>query len=60
MGARPLASLDSLRFGPLDDPHQRYLVRGVVAGIGDYGNAFGCATVGGEVTFHPRYRRTCS
>ena len=57
MGARPLASLDSLRFGPLDDPHQRYLVRGVVAGIGDYGNAFGCATVGGEVTFHPRYRK---
>ncbi|HTO07610.1 MAG TPA: phosphoribosylformylglycinamidine synthase subunit PurL [Myxococcota bacterium] len=57
MGARPLASLDSLRFGPLDDPHQRYLVRGVVAGVGDYGNAFGCATVGGEVTFHPRYRK---
>ncbi len=56
MGARPLASLDSLRFGPLDDPHQRYLLRGVVAGIGDYGNCFGCATVGGEVTFHPRYR----
>ncbi|HTO53305.1 MAG TPA: phosphoribosylformylglycinamidine synthase subunit PurL [Myxococcota bacterium] len=57
MGARPLATLDSLRFGPLDDPQQRYLVRGVVAGIGDYGNAFGCATVGGEVTFHPRYRK---
>ena len=57
MGARPLASLDTLRFGPLDDPHQRYLVRGVVKGIGDYGNCFGCATVGGEVTFHPRYRK---
>ncbi len=56
MGARPIASLDSLRFGPLDDPHQRFLVRGVVSGIGDYGNCFGCATVGGEVTFHPRYR----
>ncbi len=56
MGARPLASLDSLRFGSLDDAHQRYLVRGVVRGIGDYGNCFGCATVGGEVTFHPRYR----
>jgi len=56
MGARPLASLNSLRFGPLDDPHQRFLVRGVVAGIADYGNCFGCATVGGEVTFHPRYR----
>ncbi|HTO71975.1 MAG TPA: phosphoribosylformylglycinamidine synthase subunit PurL [Myxococcota bacterium] len=57
MGARPLASLDSLRFGSLEDPHQRFLVRGVVAGIADYGNAFGCATVGGEVTFHPRYSR---
>jgi phosphoribosylformylglycinamidine synthase II len=57
MGARPLASLDSLRFGPLDDPQQRYLVRGVVSGVGSYGNCFGCATVGGEVTFHPRYRK---
>jgi phosphoribosylformylglycinamidine synthase len=57
MGARPLASLNSLRFGLLDDPHQRYLLRGVVQGIGDYGNCFGCATVGGEVTFHSRYRR---
>jgi phosphoribosylformylglycinamidine synthase len=57
MGARPLASLDSIRFGPLEDAHQRYLLRGVVKGIGDYGNCFGCATVGGEVTFHPRYRR---
>ena len=57
MGARPLASLDSLRFGPLDDPQQRFLVRGVVSGVGSYGNCFGCATVGGEVTFHPRYRR---
>ena len=57
MGARPLASLDSIRFGPLEDPHQRYLLRGVVKGIGDYGNYFGCATVGGELTFHPRYRR---
>jgi phosphoribosylformylglycinamidine synthase len=56
MGARPLASLDSLRFGPLDEPQQRYLMRGVVRGIGDYGNCFGCATVAGEVTFHPGYR----
>jgi phosphoribosylformylglycinamidine synthase len=55
MGARPLASLDSLRFGELSDPHQRHLVRGVVSGIADYGNCFGCATVGGELTFHPRY-----
>ena len=56
MGARPLASLNSLRFGSLEEPHQRYLMRGVVSGIADYGNCFGCATVGGEVTFHPGYR----
>lgn len=56
MGARPIASLNSIRFGPLDEPQQRYLLRGVVAGISDYGNCFGCATVGGEVTFHPGYR----
>jgi phosphoribosylformylglycinamidine synthase len=56
MGARPLANLNSLRFGPLDEPQQRYLLRGVVSGIADYGNCFGCATVGGEVTFHPGYR----
>jgi phosphoribosylformylglycinamidine synthase len=56
MGARPLASLDSLRFGPLEEPRQRYLLRGVVSGIADYGNCFGCATVGGEVSFHPGYR----
>jgi phosphoribosylformylglycinamidine synthase len=56
MGARPLANLNSLRFGPLDEPLQRFLLRGVVAGIADYGNCFGCATVGGEVTFHEGYR----
>ncbi len=56
MGARPVASLDSLRFGPLDDPKQRYLLRGVVDGIGGYGNAVGVATVGGEAQFHPCYR----
>ncbi len=56
MGARPLASLNSLRFGPLDEARQRYLLRNVVSGIADYGNCFGCATVGGEVTFHPDYR----
>ena len=53
MGARPVASLDSLRFGPLDDEKQRYLLRGVVDGIGSYGNAVGVATVGGEAQFHP-------
>jgi phosphoribosylformylglycinamidine synthase len=56
MGARPVASLDSIRFGPLDDPRQRHLLRGVVEGIGGYGNSVGVATVGGETTFHPCYR----
>jgi phosphoribosylformylglycinamidine synthase len=56
MGARPVASLDSLRFGPLDDPRHRYLLHGVVAGIGGYGNSVGVATVGGETGFHECYR----
>ncbi len=56
MGARPAASLDSIRFGPLDDPLHRRLLRGVVEGIGAYGNCVGVATVGGETTFHPCYR----
>ena len=56
MGARPIASLDSLRFGPLDDPLHQYLLRGVVDGIGGYGNPVGVATVGGETTFHECYR----
>jgi len=55
MGARPIASLDSLRFGSVAHPKTRYLVNGVVAGIGGYGNSFGCPTVGGEVSFHPSY-----
>ena len=56
MGARPVASLDSLRFGPLEDAKQRHLLGGVVEGIGGYGNSVGVATVGGETTFHPCYR----
>jgi phosphoribosylformylglycinamidine synthase len=56
MGARPVASLDSLRFGPLDDPLHQFLLRGVVEGIGGYGNPVGVATVGGEAGFHPCYR----
>jgi phosphoribosylformylglycinamidine synthase len=56
MGARPIASLDSLRFGPLDDPKHQHLLRGVVEGIGGYGNAVGVATVGGETGFHECYR----
>jgi phosphoribosylformylglycinamidine synthase subunit PurL len=55
MGARPLAILDSLRFGPLDLPRNRYLFHGVVAGIGGYGNCFGCPTVGGEIYFDEGY-----
>ncbi|MCS6981320.1 MAG: phosphoribosylformylglycinamidine synthase subunit PurL [Flavobacteriales bacterium] len=49
MGARPVAQLNSLRFGNLQDPRVRRIVRGVVRGIGDYGNAFGVPNVGGEV-----------
>ncbi len=56
MGARPIALLDSLRFGRLDDPHVRYLFRHVVRGIGDYGNCVGVPTVGGEVVFDDAYR----
>ena len=55
MGARPIASLNSLRFGSLDNPRVRFLVDGVVRGIGGYGNSFGVPTVGGEVVFDPAY-----
>src|SRR5262245_1586858 len=56
MNARPIASLDSIRFGPLDDPKHRALLAGVVDGVGSYGNCVGVATVGGETNFHPCYR----
>ncbi len=55
MGARPVASLNSLRFGAIDHPRTRYLLSGVVGGIGGYGNCMGVPTVGGEVTFDPSY-----
>ena len=55
MGARPICSLNSLRFGSLEDPHVRYLVDGVVRGIGDYGNSFGVPTVAGELYTDPSY-----
>jgi phosphoribosylformylglycinamidine synthase subunit PurL len=55
MGARPIAILDALRFGPLDRGRNRHLFSGVVAGIGGYGNCFGCPTVGGEVHFDAAY-----
>jgi len=56
MGARPIASLNSLRFGTLDNARTRYLFDGVVRGIGDYGNSFGVPTVAGEVYFDPCYQ----
>lgn len=55
MGARPVAQLNSLRFGPLSNPRTRWLLDGVVRGIGDYGNSFGVAVAGGEVFFDPSY-----
>jgi len=55
MGARPIAILNSLRFGPPTTVQNRRLLAGVVAGIGGYGNAFGCPTIGGEVVFDPCY-----
>lgn len=51
MGARPVAQLNSLRFGNIDQDRMKWLIKGVVKGIGDYGNAFGVPTVGGEVFF---------
>jgi phosphoribosylformylglycinamidine synthase len=57
MGARPIASLNSLRFGAFDHPRTRYLLGGVVAGIGGYGNCVGVPTVGGEVLFDESYNK---
>ena len=55
MGARPIAILDSLRFGDPGEAKTRHLVNGVVSGISWYGNCFGCPTVGGEIAFAPEY-----
>ena len=55
MGARPIAQLNSLRFGNLDSERNKWLLKGVVKGIGDYGNAFGIPTVGGELFFDDCY-----
>ncbi|KUJ85837.1 phosphoribosylformylglycinamidine synthase [Ruegeria marisrubri] len=59
MGARPIASMNSLSFGEPDHPKTRQLVHGVVEGIGGYGNCFGVPCVGGEVRFHPAYNGNC-
>jgi phosphoribosylformylglycinamidine synthase subunit PurL len=57
MGARPVAILDALKFGPTDDHEARRLAKGVVRGVGGYGNCVGVPTVGGELTFHESYAR---
>ncbi len=59
VGARPIAVLDSLRFGELDSARSRYLLDGAVSGIGHYGNSIGVATVGGEVYFEGPYEQNC-
>jgi phosphoribosylformylglycinamidine synthase len=59
MGARPIAILDSLRFGEPTEAHQRHLFTQVVAGVGHYGNCVGVANVGGEVYFEPAYAHNC-
>ncbi len=55
MGARPIAVMDPLRFGPLDDPRSRWIAEGVVSGVSGYGNSVGVPTVGGEVVFDETY-----
>ncbi|MFC5736770.1 phosphoribosylformylglycinamidine synthase subunit PurL [Sinirhodobacter huangdaonensis] len=59
MGARPIAAMDSLSFGVPAHPKTAQLVKGVVEGIGHYGNCFGVPNVGGEVRFHPSYNGNC-
>jgi phosphoribosylformylglycinamidine synthase subunit PurL len=59
VGARPIAILDSLRFGELDSQRSRYLLEHAVAGIGHYGNSIGVATVGGEIYFEGPYEQNC-
>jgi phosphoribosylformylglycinamidine synthase subunit PurL len=59
IGARPIALLDSLRFGELDSARSRHLLDGAVRGIGHYGNSIGVATVGGEIYFEEPYEHNC-
>jgi len=59
MGARPIALIDPLRFGLLDEGHTKWLLKYVVKGIGDYGNCIGVPTVGGEVEFDPCFEKNC-
>ncbi len=55
MGARPIALMDPLRFGPLDDPRSRWIAEGVISGVSGYGNSVGVPTVGGETVFDATY-----
>jgi phosphoribosylformylglycinamidine synthase II len=59
MGARPCVSMNSLRFGELTEPRQRFLLDGVVGGIAHYGNCLGIPTIGGEIYFEPSYEGNC-
>jgi len=56
VGARPIALMDPLRFGPLDDPRSRWIAEGVISGVSGYGNSVGVPTVGGETVFDPTYQ----
>jgi phosphoribosylformylglycinamidine synthase II len=56
VGARPIALMDPLRFGPLEDPRSRWIAEGVVSGVSGYGNSVGVPTVGGETVFDPTYQ----
>ena len=56
MGARPIAVMDPLRFGPLDDPRSRWIAEGVISGVSGYGNSVGVPTVGGELVFDETYK----
>ena len=56
MGARPIALMDPLRFGPLDDARSRWIAEGVISGVSGYGNAVGVPTVGGEIVFDQTYQ----
>ena len=59
MGARPIAAMDALSFGLPSHPKTAHLVKGVVEGVGSYGNCFGVPNVGGEVRFHASYNGNC-
>ena len=59
MGARPIAGLNSLRFGPLSDPHQRSLLEGAVGGMAGYGNTVGVPMIAGEIYFDESYSGNC-